>query len=282
MNSFLDKLNLRPGERRLVVIVAIVVFAVLNIWLVWPSFGNWGKTEEAITRASGKLKMFDDELAKTNLYHRQMTELRQKGQFVGTDDQASQLQKEVTSQANLSGVQIQRMTQGRGSAGGRTNSFFEEQYLDIYVVAGETNLVEFLYNLGGRNALIRVRSMQIGRDPTGTKLQGSITLVESFQKKPPPKIALATPATSPAKPAAAPATKTKAATPAPKTVTPSKATPPKVTPPARTSKPGATPPATKPAKPVPSPAPKTPKPAKSTNVNWFKRLFSSTSGEAAA
>jgi type II secretory pathway component PulM len=63
MTKFLDKLNLRPGERRLVVVVAIVVFLVLNVWLVWPSFGEWGRTEQRITDARKKVRQFQNELA---------------------------------------------------------------------------------------------------------------------------------------------------------------------------------------------------------------------------
>ncbi len=57
--------------------------------------------------------------------------------------------------------------------------------------------MDFLYNLGARNSLIRVRSMTLSRDPSQIKLQGNITLVESFQRKPPPKALTAAP--SPAK-----------------------------------------------------------------------------------
>ena len=38
MNSYLDKLNLRPQERRLLVLVGLIVFVVLNFWFVRPHF----------------------------------------------------------------------------------------------------------------------------------------------------------------------------------------------------------------------------------------------------
>ena len=40
MNSFLDRLNLRPQERRLVVGVLVIVFVVVNLWFVWPHAGD--------------------------------------------------------------------------------------------------------------------------------------------------------------------------------------------------------------------------------------------------
>ena len=53
----------------------------------------------------------------------------------------------------------------------------------------EKSLVDFLYSLGVGGSLIRVRSMTLSPDPVRQKLQGSLTLVASYAKKAPPKIA---------------------------------------------------------------------------------------------
>ena len=95
------------------------------------------------------------------------------------------------AQAALSGVHIDRYDPQRTS-GAQTNSFFEEQSLTITVNTAEQELVDFLYNLGASNSLIRVRTMTLGRDPSQTHLAGTITLVKSFQKKAPPKAVVAT------------------------------------------------------------------------------------------
>ena len=52
--SIFDKLNLRPQERRLVVIVGMVLFVLINWWFVWPFFGEWGKVfpDPAMTLAA--------------------------------------------------------------------------------------------------------------------------------------------------------------------------------------------------------------------------------------
>jgi hypothetical protein len=195
MSSLLDKLNLRPGERRLVVLVAITVFVVLNIWLVWPSFGEWGRTEKGILDARKKLRSYDQEVQRGPGYEKQRKELQNQGLYIGTEDGVAALQNEVISQAALSGVTLVRQNPITRTGGtGRTNTFFDEASMDITVNAGEKELVDFLYSLGARNSLIRVGMMNLGRDATGTKLQGGITLVESFQKKPPPKLAPITPA----------------------------------------------------------------------------------------
>src|SRR5262249_35744779 len=150
--------------------------------------------------------------------------LQNQGLFVGTEEQVATLQNEVMSQAALSGVTVLRYNPVTRTSGGRTNAFFEEASLDITVNSGEKELVDFLFNLGARNSLIRVGMMNLGRDPTGIKLQGGITLVESFQKKPPPKIAALTAAAPaaktsnpPAKPTNVPSTKTVAPPPKPAT-----------------------------------------------------------------
>ena len=36
-----NSLNLRPSERRLLVIVGLILFVVVNIWFIWPLIG-WG------------------------------------------------------------------------------------------------------------------------------------------------------------------------------------------------------------------------------------------------
>jgi hypothetical protein len=225
MTSLLDKLNLRPGERRLVVLVAIAVFVVLNVWLVWPSFGEWGRTEKGIITNKNKLRTFQQEIQRQATYDNQLRELKNKGLFVGTEETALTLQNEVISQAALSGVTVLRYNPMTRTSGTRSNAFFEEASLDITVLAGEKELVDFLYSLGARESLIRVGMMNLGRDPTGMKLQGGVTLVESFQKKPPPKLASITPAPAAktanpaAKPTNATSVKTTAAPP-PKTTAP--------------------------------------------------------------
>lgn len=197
MTSFLDKLNLRPQERRWVVGVALVVFVLLNFLIVWPHFGDLGRAEQGLKDTRALLKKFQDEIDKQSHYTRQLKELQEGGQFIASEEQALRLSQEVANQAALTGVNIPSSTPGvRGI--GKTNAFFDEQTLQISVVSDEPPLVEFLYNLAARESLTRVRSMTLGPDPRRERLQGNITLVKSFQKKPPPKTA-ATAAVPPAK-----------------------------------------------------------------------------------
>jgi hypothetical protein len=192
LKSVFDKLNLRPNERRLVIIVMIVVFIVLNFIFVWPHFGDWGRIKARRTIAENLVSQYQREIANTKLYQAQLKDLGEQGATVQTEAQALTLSTEVQNQAALSGVQVNRydpIRQTALSVGGKTNQFFEEQGGIINVTTEEKSLVDFLYNLGVGKSLIRVKGFTLNPDPPRHKLQGNLTLVASYQKKAPPKIA---------------------------------------------------------------------------------------------
>ena len=92
--------------------------------------------------------------------------------------------------------------------------------MTVNINTSEKELLDFLFRLADKDMLIRARSMQLSPDPSRMRLQGPITLVKSFQRRPPVKTATAAaakPAPSAAKPAVAAPTVTtpKPVTPAP-------------------------------------------------------------------
>ena len=192
MTSILDKMNLRPQERRVVVIVSIVVFAVLNFVFVFPHFGDLEITRNRRNAAEKKLNDFRRELNRRPEYEKELKRLESAGQFIPSEAQALELQREVDQQARQSGVMVNRWDTTQRTSSTKTNSFFDEQTVTIQMNSNETNLVDFLYNLGKGQSLTRVRSMTLRRDMTQTRLDGSITLVKSFQKKPPTRAATPT------------------------------------------------------------------------------------------
>jgi len=243
MNSLFDKLNLRPQERRLVVIVAIVVFVVLILWLVWPMFGEYGlpvlgldgRFQQRDLDAQKRLKGYEDEINKRDTYQKELNELKTQGGYVPTEEAALRLSQEINSQAALSGVTITSITPlTRQTTSGKTNAFFEEAAVTVNVNTGEKELIDFLFRLADKETLVRAKSMNISTDPSRMRLQGQITLVKSFQRRPPPKVtAAATP-------------KSTAASKPPPTVPPTKPPPKPTTPTATPAAPKATsaPPAT--------------------------------------
>lgn len=248
MTSFLDKLNLRPQERRLVVIVGIVVFVVLNLLLVWPHFGDLGRQRQRKDDAEKNLRRYKEELGKEAEYKRELDRLQSLGNYVASDQQALDLMREVQAQAAACGVGVQRWDHRTTSA--RTNSFFDEVSLTITINTAEKELVDFLWNLSGQGSLTRVRTMSLRRDPSQMKLAGDLTLIKSYQRKPAkPAAAVKTAAAKPATnappkvlAAAKPGANASSKTVVPPTARPGTNAPPKVLPgsakPAAKPKPG--------------------------------------------
>ena len=215
MKSLFDKLNLRPAERRLVVIVGIIVFVVVNVVFVYPIFGDYGRMKTKITAAEGKSKDYDREIKRMVSNNVVVAELEKKGSSVTFAEAALQAQIEVTRKANLAGVTLLNINSSQRSSNTKSNAFFEEQSVFVTVSTTETNLIDFLYSLGSDNSLIRVRSMTLRPDQPRYRVQGDMTLVASFQKKQPTRVTTTT-TTAPAP--------GKAAAPAPKPVEPPKKT----------------------------------------------------------
>jgi len=208
MKSLFDKLNLRPGERRLVVGVGIVVFLILNFVFVFPNFGEDANVKVKIRDAEKTLARFKQETNSYKSYQEKLEKLKQQGVVVGENDPALAFQNEVNRLANEAALNPLRIEPTPRVTTGRTNAFFDESLLTMtFGSTGEKELVSFLYNLGSRNSLIRVRSMNIGPEiPARMKLQGRLDLVESFQKKPPARTAV-TAAPASVKPSPPPAVK---------------------------------------------------------------------------
>lgn len=241
MTSVFDKLNLRPQERRLVVIVGVVVFIVLNFVFVFPNFGAYGKLQQRTSDARKKLDLYNSEIKKQSAYRKDIETLQGQGMYVSDETKALTLASDINSQALLCGVSVPSITpMPRSGTGGKTNAFFEEQSVALNFNSGEKELVDFLYRLADKALLIRARTMQISPDPTRMRLQGQMTLVKSFQRKPPVKAAPSAPTSSASKPA--PATNAAAVPPKPAATPQAKVTnaPPRTGIPAPTFQPGLT------------------------------------------
>ena len=81
-------------------------------------------------------------------------------------------------QAAQSGVAIS----SSGKIQSDTNQFFVELSQNVNVVSKEQSLVDFLFNLGSGNSLIRVRDLGLQPDPPRQQLMASIKLVASYPK----------------------------------------------------------------------------------------------------
>jgi type II secretory pathway component PulM len=191
MTGYLDRLNLRPFEKRLVVGVGAVLFVVLNAWFVVPHFSDLSQARERRLEALKKLELWQAEMDQKSKYEAGINKFRQEGLEVPPEDQQNQFAHVIQDQQARSGVGLQQF----GRVTTQTNQFFLELTQPITVQSGEEQLVDFLYRLGSGNSLIRVRDLTLRPDAPRQQLSGTVKLVASYQKNPPKK---ATPAASPA------------------------------------------------------------------------------------
>jgi len=176
-----DKLNLRPSERRLLVGVGVILFVVVNIWFVWPHFGDLRKVGNKRMTALRELDRYKAEIAKMPEREAEVKRLEAVGSNVRSQDQAIELMRTIQKEASAHGVSIT----GNSRQMTRTNDFFVEKSQNITALSGEPELLEFLYTLGSGNSTIRVRDLSVRPDPKRYKLSSTIKLVSSYRSKSP-------------------------------------------------------------------------------------------------
>jgi len=173
--------SLRPFEKRVVVGVATGLFVLFNIWFVFPHFGDWDKMKYRLSTAERTLTVREAEIKQMPYFDRELKKLEKEGLDVPAEEQALQFSRTVSDEEARSGVTS--LSVGRIQT--RTNQFFLEQSQTRNVQGGEQQIVDFLYNLGSGNSLIRVRDLSLHPDPqTRQQLAANIKLIASYQKNP--------------------------------------------------------------------------------------------------
>jgi Tfp pilus assembly protein PilO len=179
MKKYLSQL--RPLERRLVVIVGVALLVVLNWVFIWPYLSDWGKYEVRLSNAKFKLAQYQTAVAQTKDLENQLKKYESEGEFVALEDQGVNFMRTIQAQAAQSGVALQNSSRPIT----KTNDvFFVEQTQNINVLAPEDQLVDFLYKLGSGSSMIRIRDLSLQPDPPHMRLSADIQLVASYQKKP--------------------------------------------------------------------------------------------------
>ena len=195
MNGFLDQLNLTPQERRIVVVIAVVVFVVLNLLLVWPHFKDLGRVRQQLDATRDQIQKWNKEILKdldpANGYRVTLKKLeRQQGG--GIVNQQVQLQRTVSDQAIKTGVSVNEIKPAV-STRQNTNEFYEEQSVKISFETQESQLVNFLFNVGNDPAMIRVHELNLKTaDANRYRLKGDAILTANYARataRPVPKAA---------------------------------------------------------------------------------------------
>jgi len=183
MSQWLERLNLRPLERRILVVVLTVVLVVINALFIWPHRNEWSTLLSQWDKAESTLRAYHDEIARVPGYQARLAKLEGAGSGVLPAEQALQLERTLRNQAQQSRVTMNSFRPIPPSAA-NTNAFFDEAAAVIGVTAGDADLVDFLFALGTGNSMIRVRDMDLHPEPAQFRLVGNVTLVASYQKRP--------------------------------------------------------------------------------------------------
>lgn len=185
MSAAPEKLNLRTGEKRLLVGIGIVLFFVLNVLFVWPKFGEFGRVRARTEKVQQEINKFQAEIDKTPAYRQVLKEMEGQGSRIVKEEQSLRLMQTVQSQALASGVRINSSQESARGFNTATNAFFDEQSVVVSYDTGYQQFIDFLVNLAEHESMIRVRQMDVKRSPNNQTLQGNLTLVASFQKSRP-------------------------------------------------------------------------------------------------
>jgi Tfp pilus assembly protein PilO len=200
MTTLFDKLNLRPQERRLVMLAMVILFVVVNFWLVFPHFGEWRSLRAKLQTARKTTEVRLVENAKLAAYKDQLANLQEQGgQIIQPGDQAALLMETVNREAIAANISAPKLSPVPGSGSIPNNPFFTEQRVQVTGTAGELELVNFLRRIGAGTALLRVQNMDLKPEAGNHRLVFTLTVVGNYLKTsaPKPKPAARTP-TAPA------------------------------------------------------------------------------------
>ena len=178
--------NLRPFEKRVVVGVGVLFFVVLNFLFVFPHFSDLSAMQRRQDEAELKLRKYNAEIQQIPTYKRLISAMESEGgASVAQEDQPFQFQNTVNAEAGKSHVHLSN----NGKIAYQTNQFFLELSQGISLQSEERQLVDFLYNLGSADSLIRVRDLSLRPDPPRQQLVAQVKLIASYQKTAPAKSA---------------------------------------------------------------------------------------------
>ena len=184
--------HLRPMERRLAVGVLVILIIVLNGWLIWPHFSDWGNLRNRLTSARQKFELYRTTVAQMTNYTAAVKSFEGQGEFVALEDQAINFMRTIQAQSAASGINGVNYSRSTMS----TNEFFVVQGQNISLTATDGQLVDFLYKLGSGSSMVRVLDLELQPDGSRQHLNANIKLVASYQKNPPAPARAAAPADS--------------------------------------------------------------------------------------
>lgn len=174
-----SRLNLTVAERRLVVLVGLIVFVLLNAWFVWPHAGDLARLRARLNAARQTLNERQAVVARLPEVQAKIKEY-EKLNPGSVESHSIELLRTIQAKAGLARVSITSYSPARTV----TNEFFIEQHQTIDVQGREDRIIDFLYQVGQAEGLIRVRGLSLRPDPKRQYLTGRITLAASYPRLP--------------------------------------------------------------------------------------------------
>jgi hypothetical protein len=173
--------QLRPQERRWLIIIGCVVFVTMNYFFIWPQFKEWQVNTNRMETDRENIAKYSAELGHKSEYERKIRGIDPENQNIAQEDQAVHFEQVFRDKAVENGVQIQSTSRPLMS----TDDFTMEQRTTIQVLTGEKNLVEYLYSLGSSGSSMRVESMSLRPlDMNRYQLHADLTIEESYFRNP--------------------------------------------------------------------------------------------------
>jgi Tfp pilus assembly protein PilO len=171
--------QLRPLERRLAFGVMVVLILALNYVFVWPHFSDWSRLKARLKQADDTLALYQKTIVEKSAAEAQLKQFENAGETIAPEDMAIDFLRTVQTQAGASGVGIVNMSPPRAST---NDVFFVEQSYNVNIMGTDEQLVDFLYQLGEKASMVRVRNLELQPDGPRTHLNANIGLVATYQK----------------------------------------------------------------------------------------------------
>ena len=179
MIEVMDRVGIRPRERRSVILLLLGLLVVGNV--VWMFMGP------ELLSLQSSLKDFEEKNAALADLPKLIKEVEKEVQTLETETggvtdgrQAQKLMEEIESKARRSGLNF---TRSRGQSGSsRKNQDFEEAKRTVSFQSGLIDLVEFLKNVSEGKSMIRVSNMTIMPTTDRKQLKVDLTFTASYPK----------------------------------------------------------------------------------------------------
>jgi len=179
MIEVMDRVGIRPQERRSVILLLLGLLVVGNV--VWMFMGP------ELLSLQGSLKDFEEKNAALADLPKLLKEVEKEVQTLETETggvtdgrEAQKLMEEIESKARRSGLNF---TRSRGQSGSsRKNQDFEEAKRTVSFQSGLIDLVEFLKNVSEGKSMIRVSNMTIMPTTDRKQLKVDLAFTASYPK----------------------------------------------------------------------------------------------------